>query len=72
MSKKARAFLGDAASKIWGVIVLVVGFFLWGYLHQLFSFADCGENGHPDMSLGAIVASGFGMTACVEPPRKDK
>ena len=45
-------------------LAFVVVFLVWGYLHQLFSFADC-AGGRPDMSIGAIIASGFGATVCV-------
>lgn len=51
---------------MFGAIALVTAFLIWGYLHQLFSFADC-EGGKPDMSIGSIVASGFGFTICSIP-----
>lgn len=70
--KKVGAFLSDAFGKILTGAILIGGFLLWGYLHQLFSFADCGEGGHPDMSLGAIIASGFGMSTCDVPSSKRK
>jgi hypothetical protein len=52
-----------------GAIVLVTLFMIWGYFHQLFSFADC-EGGKPDMSIGSIVAAGFGFTICAIPNSK--
>jgi hypothetical protein len=57
----AKTALGWA----FGAIALITLFLTWGYFHQLFSFADC-EGGKPDMSIGSIVASGFGFTICAE------
>lgn len=51
------------SSGIFGAIAIVTMFLVWGYLHQLFSFADC-LGTKPDMSIGSIVASGFGFTIC--------
>jgi hypothetical protein len=70
---KSVGLVKDALVNIFGIIVLIGGFLLWGYLHQMFSFADCGEGGQPDLSIGAIIASGFGFTSCIGPaPSKAK
>jgi hypothetical protein len=66
---KALSFMSNVFGKVIGFVLLVSGFLMWGYLHQLFSFSDCGEGRYPDMSFGAVVAAGFGITACTVSPR---
>jgi len=68
-SVKASSFMGNIFGKVIGFIFLVSGFLLWGYLHQLFSFSDCGEGRYPNMSFGAVIAAGFGITTCTVSPR---
>jgi hypothetical protein len=63
MFNKVRDGTKKALTTILGFGVLVIAFLIWGYLHQMFSSGECDQGG-PDMSLGAIVASGFGMTIC--------
>jgi hypothetical protein len=66
---KAHSFMGNIFEKIIGFTFLVSVFLLWGYLHQLFSFSDCGEGRYPNMGIGAVIAAGFGITTCTISPR---
>ena len=49
--QRLREETKTAVGWAFGAIALVTVFLIWGYFHQLFSFADC-EDGKPDMSIG--------------------
>ena len=55
--------LRKGASWLLSAIALLGLFLTFGFVRAEFSFADC-EGGKPDISLGGIVASAFGITAC--------
>lgn len=65
--KTLGRYIGRGIAQLLGGIAIIAAFLVWGYLHQVFSFADCGQGGKPDLGFGAIIAAGFGMTSCVVP-----